>query len=74
MPSLQIRDLPDPLHRLLQRRASLGEHGAKLLPNGRFTFLRVGVIGGDAHRLAVIDGDRTQDGTQDLRDRDDAGR
>ena len=25
MPSLQIRDLPDPLHRLLQRRASLNK-------------------------------------------------
>ena len=25
MPSLQIRDFPDPLHRLLQRRASLNK-------------------------------------------------
>lgn len=25
MPSLQIRDLPEPLHRLLQRRASLNK-------------------------------------------------
>ena len=57
----------------LQRRTRLGEHGAELLPNGRFAFLRVGIIGGDAHRLAMIDGDRAQDRAQDLRDRDDPG-